>query len=146
MPRNRMRSPADGTRRRSRGRRDFLAWLLNNTCSGGRLVSEARTLWPARIAMMNGRWPPAARLASRFASIGLVPAAISGVLRRLPRERFDPPCRRWWRSAAPVKHRQLQAGQLFDAAHQRPLGAVAERNRDACGASPRGAADPGNIG
>src|SRR6202011_4595596 len=123
----------------------FLAWLLNNTCSGGRLVSEARTLWPARIAMMNGRLPPAARLASRFASIGLVPAAISGVLRRLPRGRFDPPCRRRWRSAAPVKHRQLQAGQLFDVAQQRPLGAVAERNRDARRPRPRRRAAALNI-
>src|SRR5580704_1677615 len=69
----------------------------------------------------------------------------AAVLRHRPRGRFDSP-RRWWQSAAPVKHRQLQAGQLFDVAQQRPLGAVAERNRDARGAGPRGAADPVNIG
>ena len=40
----------------------------------------------------------------------------------------------------------MQAGQLFDVAQQRPLGAVAKRNRDARGAGPRGAADPVNIG
>ena len=67
------------------------------------------------------------------------------VLRRRPRECFDP-LRRRWRSAAPVKRRQLQAGQLFDVPQQRPLGAVAKRNRDARGASPRRAADPVNIG
>jgi hypothetical protein len=67
------------------------------------------------------------------------------VLRCRPRGRLDPP-RRCWRSAAPVKHRQLQAGQLFDVAQQRPLGAVAKRNRDTRGAGPRGAADPVNIG
>src|ERR1700732_3132986 len=68
----------------------------------------------------------------------------AAVLRRPPRGRFDSP-RRWWRSAAPVKHRQLQAGQLFDVAQQRPLGAVAERNRDARGAGPRSAGAPGEI-
>ena len=56
------------------------------------------------------------------------------VLRRRPRERFDPPRRRW-RSDAPVKHRQLRAGQLFDVAQQPPLGAVAKRYRDARGAN-----------
>src|ERR1700730_6614064 len=69
----------------------------------------------------------------------------AAALRCRPRGRLGPPRRCWWR-AAPVKHRQLQAGQLFDVAQQRPLGAVAERNRDARGAGPRSAADPVNIG
>jgi hypothetical protein len=40
----------------------------------------------------------------------------------------------------------IAGGQLFDVAQQRPLGALAKRNRDTRGAGPRGAADPVNIG
>ena len=66
-------------------------------------------------------------------------------LRCWPRGRLCP-AGRWRRSPAPVHIGKLQAGQLLDVAQQRPLGAVAERNRDARGAGPRGAADPVNIG
>ena len=93
------------------------------------------------IGARPGVWPRAGPNLPGMMMFGFVRMPMS---RLRPRRRLDPPRR--WRSSAPVEHRQLQPGQFFDVAQQRPLGAIAKRNRDARGAGPRGAADPVNIG
>jgi hypothetical protein len=66
------------------------------------------------------------------------------VLRGRPRGGRDMARSRGW-GGTPVNRWQLQAGQFFNVAQERPLGAVAKGNRGARGARPRGAADPVDI-
>ncbi len=80
-----------------------------------------------------------------------LPGKIMPVAHGAPFLRCRPRCGRGMvggrgRRTAPVNRRQFQADHLFDVAQKGLLGAVAEGNRGALGAGPRGAADPVDIG
>jgi hypothetical protein len=111
-----------------------LAGTKNAACPAHRFWCEA--------SWRGASWPPRRRLDLRAGPAlpgRIVPIVIwTPVLRDRPRGGHDVACRRW-RGAAPVNRWQLQAGQLFNISQKCLLGTIAEGNRGARGAGPRGA-------